>query len=314
MHRSLRSGLALPLVGAMIAAALIATAPAASAAAPARGDGHRITLMVHGFDREADTNCASSWKDAKNLLNANGWGDVVTFGYYNKATNCDLRLQGTTDTRIQEIGRQFAWTVYYLYSSHDVAIDVVTHSMGGLVAKAAIEGVNRYGVGKTPPDLSGLTVDKNNIGATVWPIAWPPYLYIEDMVTISTPHQGIGSALVTACAITHEQCSDMRPGSGFLSWLGKQPLSQMGTDYTFLASNHDDTVSVDSATNKRTAHHWALYDKNADGGTLSHTAMRTTSTGEWQASWGGQLSDEGSGSYPAPLLRMMDGLYDQQAQ
>ncbi len=314
MHRSLRSGLALPLVGAMIAAALIATAPAASAAAPARSDGHRVTLMVHGFDREADTNCASSWKDAKNLLNANGWGDVVTFGYYNKATNCDLRLQGTTDTRIQEVGRQFAWTVYYLYSSHDVAVDVVTHSMGGLVAKAAIEGVNRYGVGKTPPDLSGLTVDKNNIGATVWPIAWPPYLYIEDMVTLATPHQGIGSALVTACALTHEQCSDMRPGSGFISWLGKQPLSQMGTDYTFLASSHDDTVSADSATNKRTAHHWALYDKNADGGTLSHTAMRTTSTGAWQASWGGQLSDEGSGSYPAPLLRMMDGLYDQQAQ
>ncbi|MEU8397624.1 hypothetical protein AB0C28_20710 [Nonomuraea sp. NPDC048892] len=33
-----------------------------------------------------------------------------------------------------------------------MAVDVVTHSVGGLVAKAAIEGVNRYGVGKLPPD------------------------------------------------------------------------------------------------------------------------------------------------------------------
>ena len=110
MHRLVRSGLSLPLVGVLVAAALIATAPAASAA-PAREDGQRVTLLVHGFDREADTNCASSWKDAKNLLNANGWGEVRTFGYYNKATNCDIRYQGTTDSRIQEIGRQFAWTV-----------------------------------------------------------------------------------------------------------------------------------------------------------------------------------------------------------
>ncbi|MFC4117830.1 esterase/lipase family protein [Nonomuraea zeae] len=313
MRRLARSGFVLSSVGVMVAAALVATAPAASAV-PARGDGHRVTVMVHGFDREADISCSGAWNSAENLLNANGWGDVVTFGYYNKATNCDLRLQGTTDTRIQEVGRQFAWTVYYLYSSHDVAIDVVTHSMGGLVAKAAIEGVNRYGVGKPPPDLSGLTVNPDDLGATVWPRAWPPFLYIEDMVTLATPHQGIGSAVVTACALTHEQCSDMRPGSGFISWLGKQPLSQMGTDYTFLASSHDDTVSSDSATNKRTAHHWALYSSNADGGTLSHTSIRNTSTGDWQATYGGQLSEEGVGSYPAPLLRMLDGLYDQQAQ
>ncbi|MFC5833292.1 esterase/lipase family protein [Nonomuraea insulae] len=313
MRRSARSGLALSLVGVAVTAVLIATAPAASAA-PARADGHRVTVMVHGFDREADISCAGAWNSAKKLLNANGWGDVVTFGYYNKATNCDLRLQGTTDTRIQEVGRQFAWTVYYLYSSHDVAIDVVTHSMGGLVAKAAIEGVNRYGVGKPPPDLSGLTVDPNNIGATKWPRDWPPFLYIEDMVTLATPHQGIGSAVVSACAITHEQCSDMRPGSGFLSWLGKQPASQMGTDYTFLASSHDDTVSSDSATNKRIAHHWALYGSDADGGTLSHTSIRNTSIGDWQASYGGDFSDEGEGAYPAPLRRMLEGLYDQRAQ
>jgi triacylglycerol esterase/lipase EstA (alpha/beta hydrolase family) len=309
MHRVLRGGLALTLV----VAALVITAPAASAA-PARANGHRVTLMVHGFDREADTNCASSWQNAKNLLNANGWGDVLTFGYYNKATNCDIRLKGTTDSRIQEVGRQFAWTVYYFYSSHDVPVDVVAHSMGGLVAKAAIEGVNRYGVGKTPPDLSGLSVDLNDIGTAGWPSGWPPYLYIEDMVTLASPHKGISSALVTACSLTHEQCSDMRSGSGFISWLSGQPLSQMGTDYTFLASSHDDTVGSTSATNNYTAHHWALYGENATGGTMDHTAMRTTSTGAWQASFGGQQSDAGEGSYPAPLLKMMDSLYDQQAQ
>ncbi|GAA4904281.1 triacylglycerol esterase/lipase EstA (alpha/beta hydrolase family) [Nonomuraea thailandensis] len=308
-----RSGSVLFMVVAMVTAAMIATAPAASAA-PARGDGHRVTVMVHGFDREADISCSGAWNSAEQWLNANGWGDVVTFGYYNKATNCDLRLQGTTDTRIQEVGRQFAWTVYYLYSSHDVAIDVVTHSMGGLVAKAAVEGVNRYGVGKPAPDLSGLTIDRNDLGATDWPRDWPPFLYIEDMVTFATPHQGIGSTVVTACAVTHEQCSDMRPGSGFISWLGKQPQSQMGTDYTFLASETDDTVSAKSGTNDRTAHHWGLYSHNTEGGTLTHTSIRNTSTGQWQASYGGEFSDEGQGAYPAPLPRMADGLYDQRGR
>jgi hypothetical protein len=76
MRRLARSGLALSLVGAVVAAALIATAPAASAA-PARGNGHRVTVMVHGFDREADISCSGAWNSAKNLLNANGWGDVA---------------------------------------------------------------------------------------------------------------------------------------------------------------------------------------------------------------------------------------------
>ncbi|MDR8412535.1 hypothetical protein MTP10_27870 [Nonomuraea sp. 3-1Str] len=309
MHRLLRCGLAAIMSSVVAAAALAVTAPPASAA-PSRGDGQRVTLLVHGFDREADTNCASSWKNARDLLLANGWTDVRTFGYYNKSTNCDIKFNGTTDTRIQEIGRQLAWTVYSSYSSQGVPVDIMAHSMGGLIAKAAIEGVNRYGVAAAAPDIDAVSMDAQSVGATAVPSGWPPYLYIEDIVTLATPHKGIDTALVDVCSLTHEQCSDMRDGSGFLKWLGAQPPSQMGTDYTFLASSYDDTVAKGSATNGNTAHHWALYTKNADGGTLSHTAMRTTATGEWQASWGGSKTASGSGStYAPPLVRAMEALF-----
>ncbi|MBN6054331.1 hypothetical protein JYK22_20490, partial [Nonomuraea sp. RK-328] len=312
MHRLLRCGLAAVMSSVVAAAVLAGTATPASAE-PSRGDGHRVTLMVHGFDREADTNCASSWQNARNLLTANGWTDVYTFGYYNKSTNCDIKFNGTTDTRIQEIGRQLAWTVYSSYSSQGVPVDIMAHSMGGLIAKAAIEGVNRYGVAAEAPDLTALSVDAQDVGATAWPSGWPPYLYIEDIVTLATPHKGINTAVVDVCALTHEQCSDMRDGSGFLRWLGAQPPSQMGTDYTFLASSYDDTVARSSATNAYSAHHWTIYNKNATGGTLSHTTMRTTATGEWQAQWGGSRTTAGSGTYAPPLVQAMNALYSHEA-
>ncbi|WP_343952058.1 hypothetical protein [Nonomuraea longicatena] len=271
---------------------VLATAPTANAAqVPARGDGQRPTLLVHGFDREADTNCAGSWRTVKDTLLANGWSEVRTFGYYNRSTNCDLGFAGTTDTRVQEVGRRLAWTVYDAYSVHGVAVDIMGHSLGGLVAKAAIEGVNRYG--------------GNGTGD------WPPHLYVEDIVTFSTPHKGI-TGWVEVCALTHEQCSDMRQGSGFLSWLGKEPDSQMGTDYTFLGSDSDTTVRPDSATNGRRADHWSWYYKNRTGGSMDHTAIRNTATGSWDTLSGDHSATRTRAWGDAPVLRGMQALFSHQ--
>ncbi|WP_345573023.1 hypothetical protein [Nonomuraea rosea] len=279
-------------------------------AAPGRADGKRVTLLVHGFDREADVNCAGGWSSAKDLLNANGWANVYTFGYYNGATNCDLRVDGTTDTRIQEVGRQLAWTVYYFWSSGGVAIDIMAHSMGGLVSRAAIEGVRRYGVASV--SSADLPQGKSlaDVSTMAWPSGWPPYLYIEDIVTLATPHKGI-SGVLEACALTHEQCSDMREGSGFLSWLGGLKSSAMGTDYTLLGSGYDDTVSGESAVKSwdNDVSHAAVYYKAADGDTISHTEMRSEKATAFDAVWH-NLGDTGTGYYSPPLIQGMYGLYN----
>lgn len=311
MQRLIRGGLA----AVMVIAALFITAPPALAA-PGRADGNRITVLIHGFDREADTNCSANWTNAKNLLNNNGWANVYTFGYYGGDTNCDVEFAGTTDTRIQEVGRQFAWTAYYFWSGHGVPIDVIAHSMGGLIALAAIEGVNRYGVAaaEAVPDVSALNVDMQDVGAAAWPSGWPPYLYIEDIVTLGTPHQGASSALVDVCAITHEQCSDMRPGSGFLSWLGGQPRSQMGTDYTYLGSQGDQSVYPESATNGYSADHWADYYPAADGDVLTHTELKNDATSsDFNAWYRNYPAAKAYGSYSPPLVHAMYAIYNHRA-
>lgn len=287
----------------LLLTSLVATAqPGSAAAAPGRADGHRITLLVHGFDREADQDCAGGWKSAKDLLLANGWTDVYTFGYYGGDKNCDIKFDGTTDTRIQEVGRQLAWTVYYLYSGRGVAIDIMAHSMGGLVTRAAIEGVRRYGA----------AVSASSLDASAWPDGWPPYLYIEDVVTLGTPHKGIDSILGgTLCPFTHEQCSDMKAGSGFLSWLGGLKSSAMGTDYTILGSAYDDTVGDNSSTKgfDSDVSHVALYYKNASGDTINHSEMRSEKSSAYDAKWR-NLDSSGRGWYSPPLVQGMYGLYN----
>lgn len=304
MHKLRRLGIALILV---ISAVAFTGQPAH--AAPSRADGKRLTLLVHGFDREADPNCAGGWKSAKDLLVANGWTTVYTFGYYTGATNCDVKVDGTTDTRIQEVGRQLAWTVYYFWSSQNVAIDIMAHSMGGLVSRAAIEGVRRYGAAVSTADLPQVNA-LADAGIAAWPSGWPPYLYIEDIVTLGTPHKGI-DGILEGCALTHEQCSDMRGGSGFLSWLGGLKSSAMGTDYTLLGSAHDDTVDGESAVKNwdSDVSHAAVYDKASDGDTISHSEMRTEKATAFDAEWR-NLDDHGKGWYNPPLVQGMYGLYN----
>lgn len=312
MHRLLRLGVALGLV---LTTLVLTNQAGHAAAAPPRADGKRITVLVHGFDREADQDCAGGWKSAKDLLTANGWTNVYTFGYYNGDKNCDLKVNGTTDTRIQEVGRQLAWTIYYFWSGHGVAVDIMAHSMGGLVSRAAIEGVRRYGAafaGEAMPELAPLDAQPMELGTTAWPSGWPPYLYIEDIVTLGTPHKGIDSILGgTLCPLTHEQCSDMRAGSGFLSWLGGLKSSAMGTDYTLLGSAYDDTVGDNSSTKgfDSDVSHVALYYKSASGDTISHSEIRTEKSVAYDAKWR-NLDSSGRGWYSPPLVQGMYGLYN----
>lgn len=79
--------------------------------------------------------------------------------------------------------------------------------MGGLVIRAAITGVQKHEAG------------------------WPPYLYIEDVSTLSTPHRGAPAA-VFGCAIQNtQQCRDMHWSSDptsrsvFFNWINENPQS-----------------------------------------------------------------------------------------
>ncbi|MFG2987533.1 esterase/lipase family protein [Streptomyces sp. NPDC048258] len=215
-----------------LASASLLLLPSVANAAPARDNSaSRPVYFVPGFSAGGTHDCwFGYWKKAGEAMWSYGWkGSYHTVSFYGGDTNCNTKvLDGTRNTSIKELGRVLAWNIYSSYSKNNISIDVVAHSMGGLVTRAALTGVARKESG------------------------WPPYLYIEDVVTLSTPHQGTGWA--RGCAPLWAQCADMSPGSELLKWLYDAPQSAQGTDWTLIGAEDDDVVDNESATGMSAGH------------------------------------------------------------
>ena len=207
-----------------IGGAVLSQMPSAEAAAT----NSTPILVVHG----ASLPNPSSGIDCKdsvmlpwvNGLKARGFTNVKTVGYYSNDRNCDLwvpgRADNTVNTSLDLIGREFANLISSRYGSTPVAISA--HSMGGLVVRRALAGVqNRHPL-------------------------FPTNIRVSDVVTAGTPHAGTGAA--RACAPFLKQCEQMVPGSGFLGALAHNPQTAGSTDWTLTGSDCDLVVSADSAT------------------------------------------------------------------
>ncbi|BCB75291.1 hypothetical protein GCM10022251_33540 [Phytohabitans flavus] len=135
----------------------------------------------------------------------------------------------------------FAWDIFYRFSSHNVAVDVVAHSMGGLVANAAITGVQRGDP------------------------AFPPYLYVDDVVAIATPWNGV--TVPGACQHSTVQCAEMRGDAPTLNWLNENAQASSGTDWTLVGIEDDGVVHSSSAIarNRPSYGHKLVYHWNQFG-------------------------------------------------
>jgi PGAP1-like protein len=205
---------------------------AVRAAAPQRGDGgDRRVYLVHGFRRYGDADCLTAWANTRWSLGRDGWrGRLDSVAVYGGDTGCTAALPGraayTADTSIGELGRAFAWLVYDQDSRYGRPVDVVGHSMGGLVVRAALAGVAAHRRG------------------------FPARLLVEDVVTLDTPHAGVANHC------PYLECVQMRgqDGEHLLAHLAQNPQSAQGTDWTLVGSDADPMVSADSATGMRAGH------------------------------------------------------------
>lgn len=234
MLRHARSRLLAVVLGVLLALGTVTSAEAA----PVRGDSaSRPIYFVPGYSPSGSYDCwFDYWKPAGDQLRAWGMtGPYHTVSYYQDNTNCNTTIinGGHRNVSIQELGRLLAWNIYSSYSKRNISVDVVAHSMGGLVTRAALTGVARGESG------------------------WPPYLYIEDVATFSTPHTGTGAGYL--CGFV--QCGELRPGSKLLAWLYQNPQSTIGTDWTLVGADDDGVVSTESALGMR-AGHYVRYDRN----------------------------------------------------
>ncbi|MCX2729377.1 hypothetical protein OOZ19_03920 [Saccharopolyspora sp. NFXS83] len=251
--------------------------------APLAGASNPV-YFVHGYDGDGARNCEDAWGDAIKHFSEKGWnkGSLKTVGYYEGDTACDTDVASATNgTRIKDIAAKFAHQIYDQHTSKGESIDVVAHSMGGLVTRVALLG-----------------------SAQGWEGFPKAKLKVGDVVTLGTPHQGVKCG--TDCP-TDAQWRSMHPDSEFMKVLHapENRLSESwadGTDWSFASSDQDGTVSGDSAIDE--GHHADHKFRYLAGNSpaVTHSGIRTITSGDhdlryWHAS-DGQSHDTAQGWAP----------------
>jgi hypothetical protein len=210
---------------------------------PTRTNDRIPVLMVHGYvDPTYPTtgfDCDSYyWQTALSTYMNSGIGytrdHLKTIRYYTQDTDCDADLGTNADrnTPIEKIANDLAWYIWNNYTRYGEKVDVLGHSMGGLITRAAIVGVNRRAFAPYNAYL------------------WPGYLYIEDVATLGTPYEGGNWTQLCGVGGGGHQCNQLKPSSAFLYDyidIDRNPQAATGTDWTFVASLQDFVVNPDSA-------------------------------------------------------------------
>jgi pimeloyl-ACP methyl ester carboxylesterase len=219
------------VVGAALALALLA--PTASAA-------DTQILLVHGYGSATQgKNCnGSTWKNALRYYQDAGGRErssMTTIGYYqgDVAANCDVIVgdgQASNERPIQDIARDLAFYIDTAYTREGKAVDIVAHSMGGLITRVALLG-----------------------SAQGW-AGFPAKLNVDNVVTLSTPHRGVAHPT----ANDDRQWDQMNADSGFMKRLHAQGSGlgdrwAAGTDWSLVGSEEDATVVYESGIDKGSA-------------------------------------------------------------
>jgi hypothetical protein len=148
---------------------------------------------------------------------------------------------------IQHLSYHLAWYIYDHYSRHGIFVDVVAHSMGGLMINYAMAKTQK----RDPVTLAG-------------DAPFPPRLLVEDVLTLGTPHTGAQGACdyfeVFEVKQAQQMCHDPRisRNDNFLPWMAKHamnPQGEIGTDWTMVGSDHDGYVGFNSGLG------WVQYPK-----------------------------------------------------
>ncbi len=150
---------------------------------------------------------------------------------HTSATGCDGVSGSSRHTReadIAHLAYHFAWYVYNTFTDPDhnpatqdgVRVDIVPHSMGGLIV--------RYAMHKVGTDAE-----------------WPPSLLVESILDYATPHDGaVGGCLAWQSGGGTYQERQMCKWSGLLNTLRNHAQSPQGAETTkwVLISSEDDFV------------------------------------------------------------------------
>lgn len=161
-------------------------------------------LLIHGVSGSSKTDCTGYWNNAQQYLRGTHavdgqqihWtGTVLKIGYYAQDYNCDLYLSkisvpqckgyedinlGTNNESIKHIACELAWYIYKNYTQLNHNVEVVGHSMGGLIIRWAV-ACSTTSKTKAAPCIS--SSNKNPFPDAL--------LLVRDVVDFDTPNGGI---------------------------------------------------------------------------------------------------------------------------
>jgi triacylglycerol esterase/lipase EstA (alpha/beta hydrolase family) len=212
-------------------------------------------ILVHGYNNNAicpGIDLSTYWYNAKNELalqtsiltndvvpvsyykcdthgvDITGYGPDKTYPFTETTSTVRPRLGHTTSSTITRVGQDLAWFIYNEYTLKGRPVNVVSHSMGGLVTREMLRRIQAHDA------------------------AFPPTLDVQKVLTMSTPHNGWGFQCTA-----NNQCAQMSDGSAFLAKLQTNPAPQgvNGTAWWAMATaGVDTTPSCDTIpTNSATA-------------------------------------------------------------
>jgi pimeloyl-ACP methyl ester carboxylesterase len=247
----------------MLAAVAACTTLALAGLAPTAAAETQL-LLVHGYGSSSkgkDCN-GSTWRNALTYYQDAGGRErssMSTVGYYegDEPADCDVIVgdgQATNERPIQDIARDLATYIDDAYTSKGKPVDIIAHSMGGLITRVALLG-----------------------SAQGWN-GFPSKLEVSNVVTLSTPHQGVADP----SAHDDEQWRQMAPGSSLLERLHAEGSGlgddwAKGTDWSLVGSHEDATVTHASGIDKGNDadQKYGYQDDAGDSGEVTHGGVRT---------------------------------------
>jgi hypothetical protein len=223
-------------LAACVALAAFCLIPGSAAAK----DVNRPLILVHGHEADSGASCNGTWRDLMAHYRIYGYkgpfraiqyykGDTACSTYYGPGSAPEI-MNASSDTKIQDIAKALAWHIYNNYNRRGTGVNIVAHSMGGLIVRYMIDAVQRKRAG------------------------WPPVIVAPSVVTLGTPHDGIElGPFAIGCRLfggDTDECRQMDKSSSFIEYLrdhARNPQGAYGTWWSVAGSHADNTVDEGSA-------------------------------------------------------------------